>query len=260
MGGAASSIPSPVSPRYWHWGAPIAPWVFPIMWDPGTDASGSSSLHCRLPSQVPQSPGGPPPLVSLIHTSGWYLRAAVVRVLPQDWSPILCALVTPGLDLPSRSVWMCPSCPGLPSDQAQGLSWGGGVGRALALCSLHTPCHSFTQLRRGCGDAYPGHFPVPVCRVLLLPVHTPASYTEVWHISPFPTPLLSTPRWRCNEDCSLLNGIRALTPWLSSTLFTSPAQEPRDTALHTLAFSHLQPVQWNQCARFAGLLLLTPFT
>ena len=137
-GGAASSIPSPVSPRYWHWGAPIAPWVFPIMWDPGTDASGSSSLHCRLPSQVPQSPGGPPPLVSLIHTSGWYLRAGVVRVLPQDWSPILCALVTPGLDLPSRSVWMCPSCPGLPSDQAQGLSWGGGWAGSCPLLSPHS--------------------------------------------------------------------------------------------------------------------------
>lgn len=47
---------------------------------------------------------------------------------------------------------------------------------------------------------------------------------------------------------------------LSSTLFTLPAQEPLHTALHMLVFSRLQPVQWNQCARFAGLLLLISFT
>ena len=40
-----------------------------------------------FPVQVKYSPGGPPPLLCFIHTSGWYLRAAVVRVLPRIGPP-----------------------------------------------------------------------------------------------------------------------------------------------------------------------------
>ena len=115
-------------------------------------------MHCRLPSQVKYSPGGPPPLVCLIHTSGWYLRAAVVPVLPRIGPP--CTEGPPSSVPWSHQVWtrhcdvwMCWSCPGLPSDQAQGLQGAlpfalftlCSLG-ALALCSVHTPAHSHSHV------------------------------------------------------------------------------------------------------------------
>ena len=74
----------------------------------------------------------------------------------QDWSPvhwghpILCALITPGLDPPSQSGLVMPWSPFWLSPVPELV--GGGLS-PFALFTLLA--HSFTQLLRGHGDAYP---------------------------------------------------------------------------------------------------------
>lgn len=109
-------------------------------------------LFALSPPSKLHSPGeSPPPLVHLTHAPGWYPGQLVVRVLPRTGprateGPASSVPWSPGLDLPSQAGLDVPVMPGLPSDLAQCLCWQ-GVGRPLALCSLHPSLliHSYSR-------------------------------------------------------------------------------------------------------------------
>ena len=224
---------------------------------------GSSSLHCRVPSQVTHGPGGPRSSCS-----------------PHSHLQGLCRFQPPGQvhhgpeGSPSSSVtcshrvWTRPCGesgrahprPGLASGQAQ------RPGEARPLCSARAPC-SLPQPHRGRAAAPPGNSPFP-WRRFSSNLFTPRPVTERGDspLSPFTRPvcaLQGDDAARRTALCSPASALRV--PRCTDHAFLRPVHISSpgtrlQAAARTLVMSRSRPAQGNHRAAAAGLLLEAPLT